>query len=281
LVSDLWSLVLNSRFHAYYFISNYAILFNIKIRNPTLLIVLNKKNIMPLFLIVIATFFSTMFGGLFALRFKDQLHLILGFSAGAVIGVAFFDIMPEALELGSRTYSLFTIVAIMALGFAVYLIIDRLILLHGHVEEDHLKKGNFGAGTLSIHSFLDGIGIGLAFKISTALGIIVALAVLAHDFSDGINTVNFVLKNQGNKSRAFRWLLADAIAPVIGVVLTLFFTVPAEKLGLLLALFSGFFLYIGASDLVPESHHAHPVKWTTIATLLGMAIMFVIIKLAS
>lgn len=236
---------------------------------------------MTIILVSLATFFSTLFGGLFALKFKDRLHLILGFSAGAVIGVAFFDLIPEALELGSKIYSLSTVVAVMALGFAIYLIIDRFILLHAHGEEDHIRMGNFGAGTLSVHSFLDGIGIGLAFKVAPALGMVVAFAVLAHDFSDGINTVNFVLKNKGDKSRAFKWLIMDALAPILGVVTTLFFTIPTEDLGLLLALFSGFFLYIGASDLIPESHHAHPVKWTTIATLLGMGTLFVIIRLAS
>ena len=236
---------------------------------------------MLIILLLIATFFSTLIGGLFALRFKDKLHLIIGFSAGAVIGVTFFDLMPEALELGSKIYSLSTVVSIIALGFALYLLIDRLILLHGYKEEECSKMGNFGAGTLSIHSFLDGIGIGFAFKVSSVLGVIVAFAVIAHDFSDGINTVSFVLKNKGDKLKSFRWLLVDSIAPVIGMIITLFFTISEEKLGLLLALFSGFFLYIGASDLIPESYHEHPVRWTTVATLIGMIVIFVIIKLAA
>ncbi len=242
---------------------------------------LESISIMPVIFVAIVTFFSTLFGGLFALRLKDKLHLILGFSAGAVVGVSFFDLLPEALELGSKTYALSTVVAVTALGFATYLIIDRLILHHGHVDgADHARLGNFGAGTLSFHSFLDGIGIGLAFKVSPALGVIVAAAVLAHDFSDGINTVNFVLKNKGEQSRAFRWLLVDALAPVLGVLATFFISISEEKLGLLLALFSGFFLYIGASDLVPESHHAHPVRWTTIATLLGMMTIYIIIHIS-
>ena len=232
---------------------------------------------LQILIIAFAALLSTLLGGLFALRFKDKLHLILGFSAGAVIGVAFFDLMPEALEIGSKNYQISTILAIVALGFASYLIIDRLVLLHGHED----GKGNFGAGTLSFHSFLDGIGIGLAFQVSPTLGLVVAVAVLAHDFSDGINTVNFVLKNNGSKIKAFKWLLVDAFAPVIGVVTTMFFSVSKDELGLLLALFAGFFLYIGASDLIPESHHAHPVKWTTFSTLLGMGTLFVIIKLAS
>ncbi|HET6465476.1 MAG TPA: ZIP family metal transporter [Nitrospiria bacterium] len=232
-------------------------------------------------LIGIATFFSTLLGGLFALRLKDRLHLILGFSAGAIIGVAFFDLMPEAFEIGTKDHSPFFITTLIAVGFLIYLVLDRSILLHGHHEEkDHLRRGSVGAGSLSIHSLLDGAGIGLAFKVSNALGIVVAVAVLTHDFSDGINTVSFILKNKGERNRAFRWLLVDASAPVIGILSTLFFTMEEATLGLLLALFSGFFLYIGASDLLPESHHAHPVMWTTFMTVLGMGVLYAATKLA-
>ncbi|MBI4068002.1 ZIP family metal transporter [Candidatus Kaiserbacteria bacterium] len=230
-----------------------------------------------------ATFVSTLLGGLFALRLKDKLHLILGFSAGAIIGVAFFDIIPEALELGGVQYDSATITALVAVGFLIYLVLDRLVLLHGHTEEDtheHQHRGTAGAGSLSFHSFLDGIAIGLAFHISSALGITVAAAVLAHDFSDGINTVNLVLKHGGDKSKALRWLMIDAFAPVIGIAVASFFAIPDAQLGLLLALFAGFFLYIGASDLIPESHHAHPVWWTTVATVLGAAVLYVVINLA-
>ena len=79
------------------------------------------------FLIGIAAFISTSLGGLFALRLKDSLHLILGFSAGAVIGVAFFDLMPEALEIIERTHSAAFGTAIVATGFAIYLVLDRMI----------------------------------------------------------------------------------------------------------------------------------------------------------
>ena len=237
---------------------------------------------MPVIFVAIAAFVATLLGGLFALRLRDQLHLILGFSAGAVVGVAFFDLLPEALQMAGGSFASSCIISITALGFAIYLTIDRLILHHGHADEaDHARLGNFGAGTLSFHSFLDGIGIGLAFKVSPALGIVVAGAVLTHDFSDGINTVNFVLKNEGARSRAFFWLVVDALAPVLGVLATLFFSVSESSLGLLLALFAGFFLYIGASDLVPESHHAHPVRWTTVATLLGMATIYVVMRIAA
>jgi len=235
-------------------------------------------------IITILTFFSTLLGGLFALRFKDRLHLILGFSAGAVIAVAFFDLIPEAIKLGVDRFEISFITGIIALGFVLYMILDRFIFLHSHNHEEgevclH-PRGKLGAGSLSVHSFLDGMIIGLAFQVSPAVGAIVAVAVLTHDFSDGINTVNMILKNNGNKKEAFRWLLVDSIAPVLGIIATLFFTLPVTSLGIILALFAGFFLYIGASDLLPESHHNHPTFWTTFMTVLGVLVLFGAIKLA-
>ncbi len=236
-------------------------------------------------LISIGALVATFLGGMFALRFKDKLHLILGFSAGAVIGVAFFDLLPEAIDLGSKNYPVATITSIAALGFIVYTILDRFVFFHSHTHDEHTneeninERGVLGAGSLAVHSFLDGIAIGLAFQVSSAVGAIVAVAVLVHDFSDGINTVNLVLKNSGSRKQAFSWLLLDAAAPILGVVSTLFFSVPESTLGIILAVFTGFFLYIGASDLLPESHHGHPTMWTTFATVLGVAVLYTAIHL--
>jgi zinc transporter ZupT len=230
----------------------------------------------------IATFVATLLGGLFALKFKDKLHLILGFSAGAILGVAFFDLLPEAIGLGEKNYSAGLITSVVALGFAIYMVLDRMIILHSDQEGSfHEHKGRLGAGSLSFHSFLDGLAIGLAFKVSIAVGSIVAIAVLVHDYSDGINTVSFILKNGGSKSQALKWLAVDALAPVAGVISTLFFSVPERVLGLILAIFCGFFLYIGATDLLPESHHSHPTKFTTIMTILGIATLYIAIRLAN
>lgn len=236
-------------------------------------------------LIAIATFVSTLCGGLLALRFKDKLHLILGFSAGAVIGVALFDLLPESISLGSQFYKIATVTSFTAAGFLIYLILDRVVFLHGHSStsehEAHMERGILGAASLSIHSFLDGVAIGLAFQVSTAIGGIVAIAVLVHDFSDGINTVNLILKNQGQQKFALKWLLVDALAPVLGATSTLFFSLPEMTLSVVLAGFAGFFLYIGASDLIPESHHAHPKFLTTAMTLLGAGVLFAAIRLAN
>ncbi|MDP9084378.1 MAG: ZIP family metal transporter [Pseudomonadota bacterium] len=230
---------------------------------------------MLLIVIAIAAFASTLLGGLLALRLRDKLHLILGFSAGAVIGVAFFDLLPEAVNLGQRFHSPAVILSWTALGFLLYLVLDRIMLFHGEAA----PRGPFAAGVLCIHSLLDGVAVGVAFQTSREVGIVVAIGVLSHDFSDGINTMNVVLKNRGDRRQAFRWLLADALAPVAGVASTYFFTLPGDGLGTALALFAGFFLYIGASDLIPESYHAHPKFLTTAMTLAGAAVLYLAVAL--
>ncbi len=238
---------------------------------------------LTLIVLALATLLATFLGGLFALSFRDKSHLIIGFSAGAVIGVAFFDLIPEAFELGTVHGEFIPL--LIAIGFISYLVLDRMIGGHGHDDHgheghDHGSRGVLRATSLSIHSLLDGLGIGFAFQVSPLLGSIVAVAVLAHSFSDGINTVSAILKSGGAKIRALKWLTVDALAPALGIVITLFVSVSESTLAIIIALFCGSFLYLGASDLIPESYHNHPTKWTTIATILGAVLIYIIIHFA-
>jgi zinc transporter ZupT len=230
---------------------------------------------MLLLAIAIAAFVSTLAGGLLALGLRDKLHLILGFSAGAVIGVAFFDLLPEAIDTARGFQSTAAILAWSALGFLSYLVLDRMLLTHG----DAPPRASAGALVLCAHSLLDGVAIGFAFQGSRAVGLIVAAAVLTHDFSDGVNTMNIVLRNGGERARGLRWLLADAAAPAAGIAATRLWAIPSDRFGLALALFGGFFLYIGASDLIPESFHAHPKLLTTVMTLAGAALLYLAVRL--
>ena len=242
--------------------------------------------------IALAAFGATLAGGLLALRVAQRLQWILGFSAGAVVAVAFFDLLPEALELSGATVAPVSVLAWTVAGFLVYLCLDRAAFFNAHAHSDRpgvhpehtsgklRARGSLFAGSLSLHSFLDGIGIGLAFQASSAVGLIVAVAVLTHDFSDGLNTMNVVLREGGKVRVALGWLLADAIAPGLGIASTRFFTVEDGVLGVILALFAGFFLYIGASDLLPESRRNHPTPLTTLMTVIGGAVLYAAIALA-
>jgi ZIP family zinc transporter len=237
--------------------------------------------------IALCTCGATLGGGGLALRMRDRLHLILGFSAGAVIALSFFDLLPEAIRIGGAQFAPATVLAVAALGFFLYTILDRLILLHTHHdgEDGHLHAAPSprrwtAAASFSAHSFMDGLAIGTGFRASAAIGIVIAAAVLAHDFSDGMNTVNLVLKNGGTTRQALRWLVTDAVAPVLGAAAGLLLPLPGASLSLILGLFAGFFLYIGASDLLPESFHAHPKFLTTVMTLLGAGLLYIVVRIA-
>ncbi len=231
-------------------------------------------------LVSIVTFLSTLVGGLLAIKFKNNLAVILGFSAGAVIGVVFFDLLPESFSLGEKQYGIGTISTVVAAGFLFYTILDRLSVLHTHPQENsHNNRGTIGAGSLSIHSFLDGIAIGVSFQVSVSIGILIAVAVIAHDFADGVNTVSVILKDGGKNKQAYTWLVIDAVAPIIGVLTTLFYRIPDSLFSILLAIFSGFFLYIGASDLLPESREKHPGFLVTFMTILGVGFLYFVTRL--
>ena len=214
---------------------------------------------------------ATMLGGWLALRFASRIHLVLGFSAGAVIGVSLFDLLPEALKLAHAFREETLVTSVVAFGFFGYLLIDRALLIVSTRDLGH--RGHLGAGSLTIHSFLDGLAIGLGFQVSAAVGAVLAIAVLAHDFSDGVNTVNLTLAGSASRGAARRWLVADAAAPLAGILVSRFIVVPQSALAIVIAAFAGFFLYIGASELLPDSHHRHPRAWTTIATIMGACLI--------
>jgi ZIP family zinc transporter len=229
--------------------------------------------------IAFGAFCATFLGGLAALRFQDRLHLILAFSAGTVIALAFFDLLPEALHLGGTQYSPQAILVATAIGFFVYVVVDQLFLMRGH-DAPREERGWAGAGSLSAHSLMDGLALGIGFQASQSIGVAVAVAILAHDCSDGMNTVSLVLKNGGSQRAALRWLWADAVAPILGAAISLFIQPSTGELAFALAAFAGFFLYIGASDLLPESFHTHAKTWTVAATLAGAATLYLVVRVA-
>jgi zinc transporter ZupT len=225
----------------------------------------------------LATGSATLVGGVAALRLRASIGLLLAFSSGAVVGVALFDLLPEALDLGRATHPLADLTAVAALGFAAYFAIDRAapILTAGATRH----RGHLAAGSLTVHSLMDGLGIGFAFQASAAAGVVVAFAVLAHDLVDGLNTVTLSLSGGLERRTARRWLIADAAAPLVGIGVSRLVVLPQPLLALLLAVFSGFFLYIGASELLPQSRDQRRAT-AIVATLLGLAMIFAVVKLA-
>lgn len=240
---------------------------------------------MTAILFTIATFFSTLFGGLFALKFRNKLHLILGFTAGVLVAVVAFDIFPEIFErVGSLKINPEQPMIALILGFLLFHIMEKSVLIHhsheeGYAIHKHPTVGALSALALTAHSFLDGVGIGLGFQASTAVGVLVAIAVISHDFADGLNTVTLVINNKSSRKRAMRFLLLDAGAPVLGVLSTLLFHISDTALVLYLGFFAGFLLYIGASDILPQAHSRHSSYKTILMTLLGVVFIFIVTRI--
>jgi ZIP family zinc transporter len=220
------------------------------------------------------TVLSTLGGGLVALRLHRDLHTLIALTGGIVVAVALFDVLPEAIDAVGNANR---VSALVGVGFLGFFLAERVLVLHHRDEPEqaraHARVGVLGAAGLSAHSFIDGLGIGLAFGVDTATGLLVFLAVISHDFADGLNTVSFILRQSGNRAQAIRWLAVDALAPLLGAIVGASLEVTEEHLGYLLALYAGFFLYMGATDLLPEAHE-HPSRLRVALTVLGFAAVF-------
>lgn len=235
-------------------------------------------------LVSLATFFSTLFGGLTALRFRDKLHRFLGYTAGVLLGVVAFDLLPEIIELVEKTRveTVWPMLALVA-GFMLFHIVEKSILIHYSQESEyevhhHPSVGVVSALALIGHSFLDGVAIGLGFQAGGAIGVAVAIAVIAHDFSDGLNTVNLMLVNKNGTKRSRIMLFFDAVAPIFGAASTLLFHLPDHLLVLYLGFFAGFLLYISSSEILPEAHSKHSSYVTIALTILGLVTMFFVTR---
>ena|SRR5438128_2431714 len=234
-------------------------------------------------LLVSAASVATFLGGLMALQLRHRLDLIVSFSAGAMIALVLLDLLPEALGLSLPQYSADRVTLVVAVGFFFFMVLHSPATPWSHHDEECERqhhRGELGAGSLCVHSFLDGMGIGLGFQVSLTVGLLITAGIVTHDFSDGVNTVSLILRHRSTVRRAFGWLVVDALAPAAGALSTLFFTLPPARLGLALALFSGFFLYIGASDLLPESHRRSRSAWPLFLTILGAVTLYAAIRLA-
>lgn len=237
-------------------------------------------------LFTFATFFSTLFGGLVGIRHRKMVNQLLGFTAGIILGLIAFDVLPEMFEMiHSNNLDPTPGMIALTIGFLLFHISEKYLLIHHAHESEygnhrHPSVGVLSALALSGHSFLDGVGIGLGFQVNPTVGIAVAIAVIGHDFADGLNTVSLMLGNNNSVKRTIKFLLLDAVAPLLGVASTQFIKLSEPELVLYLGFFAGFLLYIGASDILPQAHEGKSSKLTLLLTVLGVVAMFVITRYA-
>ena len=212
---------------------------------------------------------STLLGGFAALRVRKDLTTLIALTGGVVVAVALFDVLPEAIDtVGNSRH----VTWLVGAGFLAFFLAERALVLHHRDDEEHARAhphvGMLGAAGLSVHSFVDGLGIGIAFHLNAATGLLVFIAVISHDFADGMNTVSFILRQSGEVRNAVRWLALDAAAPLLGAIVGTLISISQRHLGYLLAVYAGFFLFMGATDLLPEAH-AHPSGRRVALTVAG------------
>ncbi len=231
------------------------------------------------------TVIATTLGGFIALRASDRFHLVLGLSAGLLLGLVGFDLLPEVFEMNKNTWLGVPAVSVAILaGFLTLHVVEGLFGSHepaesdyGHDHEHHNIAGAVGALAMGGHVFLDGVGLGVAFQIDSKLGFAVFLAVLVHAFSDGLNTVSLMVKSGHWTSRSYALLGVDAVARIGGATFGTYLALSDSLMSIYLALFSGFLIYLATSHNLPEAHSRHSSRWTFGATFVGVIAMWAIV----
>lgn len=241
---------------------------------------------MIVFLLTIAASAAALLGGYTAIRSRRWLHFAVALTSGLVLGLVTFDLLPEIFSI-ANSQNLNTVWPMLSLtiGFLLFHLLEKSIPMHEATEEQygphrHPKLGTARAVALSGHSFLDGLSIGVAFQVSTAVGTAVAIAVIGHRFADGFDTTTFMLFHRNKLSHIKGWLAVVVLMPILGGLASLAFNLSETALAIYLGFFAGLILYIAASNLLPQAHSKDASRRTTGLTILGVIFIFIVTRLA-
>ena len=184
-------------------------------------------------------------------------HLLASFAAGALLATAFFDLIPEAITDSTSNILKWTVG-----GIVLFFLMERFIYWFHHHHE-HQKTEAFAVKPViplvifgdSIHNFIDGLVVGASFVVDARLGVITALAVAAHEIPQEIGDFGIMLSNGMNRGKVLLINFLSSLTTIVGALLV-YFTGSTFKplLPIMLAITAGFFIYIAASDLIPEIH---------------------------
>jgi zinc transporter ZupT len=241
---------------------------------------------MIVFMLTVAASLAALAGGYAAMRSQRWLNSALALTSGLVLGLVTFDLLPEIFDI-SQTQSFDPVwpMITMTIGFLAFHLFEKFAPLHEGSEQqygphNHPRLGTARAVALSGHSFLDGLSIGVAFQVSTAVGTAVAIAVIGHRFADGFDTTTFMLFHRNKLSHIKKWLAVVIVMPVIGGLASLAINLSEKTLAVYLGFFAGFILYIAASNLVPQAHSQSTSRKTISLTLLGVVFIFIVTRFA-
>ena len=214
---------------------------------------------------IVLTSIFTLLGGFFAIKFSRYSYILSSFSAGAVIGLAFFDLIPESVELNNIHSTLLCCV----IGFVIYFIINNFLSFDSN-DSCTNRSHNFNANSigLCLHSIGDGLAIGLVSKAMPILAPALILAIISHDFADGIN-ISTISKN----NHQIRWIIINALSPFIGYFISLFLNPDKIIMGNILGIIGGICIYIATIHLIPECHKSNNKIVVCAAFVIGIILM--------
>jgi len=238
-----------------------------------------------LFATIIVSLFSLV--GILALSLREEtLHKIMffmiAFSAGTILGAALFDLLPEAVEHleGSVVY------VYVAVGFVAFFFLERFIYwYHGHGHHSELREKEYTKGFAylnvlgdGIHNFIDGMIIAVSFNVEFSVGLATTIAVIFHELPQEIGDYGILIYAGFDKAKALLLNFAAALSIVAGGLFAIFFLEMVETLsGTLIAFSAGAFLYLSASELIPELKGEENF-WKSLAQflifLLGLAVIW-------
>ncbi len=227
-------------------------------------------------------------GGLLLLVYRrvqpSTLHYLVSFAAGAMLGVAFLDLLPEA----SRVLNADVAGRYALLGLLLFFVAEKFLLWHHHGHTHHSGHASTAAPLIiigdTLHNFLDGIIIAVTFTASVPLGIATTLAIIMHEVPQEVGDFAVLLDSGYRRGRIITYNLISGLATLVGAWLVLLIG-PAVETGSsrLVAVAAGIFTYIAAADLIPQIHHESDQRrmvWQVIYLVSGLGIMWAIVTFA-
>jgi len=225
------------------------------------------------------------FAGVFTLSLKKELldkilFILVSFATGTLLGAAFLDLIPEAIEYEAANVMLFPL-----LGIVSFFIIEKFIFWHHHhTGEKEVHSFTYlnliGDG---FHNFIDGIVIAASFLHSIPLGIATTIAIIFHEIPQEIGDFSLLIHGGFSRGKALFFNFVSALAAVAGGILGFFFISSLEiALPYLLAYTAGHFIYIALTDILPELMEQKDAKISLIqliSMIIGIAAIWVVINL--
>lgn len=240
---------------------------------------------------LIGSVFSLVGGALLLFNEKKTLkysHFLAAFAAGTLLGTVFFDLLPEALS-SSEELSLGIDIFLWTLaGILGFFLLERFIHWFHHHQHEYLDEKVKPTIALiiagdSVHNFIDGVVIAATFLVSIPLGIVTTLAVAAHEIPQEIGDFGILLHKGMKRKKIILVNIFSALTAIFGALLAYWLGERIEaSLPILLSITAGFFIYIAASDLIPEIHHENRRGFAVIETALmfaGVATIWIFITL--